>query len=155
MEDTLLTDKIRTIAEPLFLSLGIELYDIEYGGPQRGGLLRIMIDKKGGVTLEDCAKASRYLSKVLDLEEIISQRYTLEVSSPGLNRPLKSREHFVRVIGKKVKLKTFNSIGKQKIFVGRLSGFKEDKVFLQLDHGEEQEIPYNQIAQACLEVDTR
>ncbi|HIE65261.1 MAG: ribosome maturation factor RimP [Nitrospira sp.] len=154
MEDTFLTDKIKTIAEPLFHSLGVELYDIEFGGLQRGGLLRITIDKEGGVTLDDCAKASRHLSRALDLEEIITQRYTLEVSSPGLNRPLKKREHFVRVIGKRVKLKTFIPIGEQKVFVGRLSGFKGDKAFLQLDQGGEQQIPYDQIAQACLEIDT-
>jgi len=154
MEDTLLTDKIKTIAEPLFHSLGVELFDIEYGGPQRGGLLRVIIDKEGGVSLEDCAKASRYLSRALDLEEIISHRYTLEVSSPGLNRPLKKREDYLRYIGRKVRLKTLNPMGNQKVFIGLLSGFKEDNVFLQLDHGGEQQIPYHQIAQACLEVES-
>jgi ribosome maturation factor RimP len=154
MEDTLLTDQVKKIAEPLFRSLGVELYDIEHGGPQRGGLLRITIDKEGGVTLDDCAKASRYLSKALDLEEIISYRYTLEVSSPGLNRPLRKREHFVRVIGKRIKLKTLRPIGNQKVFIGRLSGFKEEKAFLQMDHGGEYLIPYDQIDQAYLEDET-
>lgn len=153
MEDTFLTDKIKTIAEPLFHSLGVELFNIEYGGAQRGGLLRIIIDKEGGVTLDDCAKVSRYLSRALDLEDIISHGYTLEVSSPGLNRPLKKREDFFRYIGKKVKLKTLNPIGNQTIFVGKLSGFKEDKAFLQLDHGGEQQIPYDQITQAGLEIE--
>ncbi|MFQ5579530.1 MAG: ribosome maturation factor RimP [Nitrospiria bacterium] len=154
MEDTLLTDKIKTIAEPLFLSLGVELFEIEYGGPRKGGRLRVTIDKEGGVTLDDCAKASRYLSKALDLEEIISHRYTLEVSSPGLNRPLKKREDFFRYIGKKVRLKTLAPIDNQNVFIGRLTGFKEDQASLQLDHGGEQQVPYDQIARACLEVES-
>ncbi len=154
MEDTLLTDKIKAIAAPLFNSLGVELFDIEYGGAQRGGLLRIIIDKEGGVSLDDCAKVSRYLSRALDLEDIISHRYTLEVSSPGLNRPLKRREDFFRYLGKRVKLKTLGPTKNQEIFKGKLSGFEGDTIFLELDHGVEHQIQYDQITQANLEIET-
>ncbi|MFQ5780639.1 MAG: ribosome maturation factor RimP [Nitrospiria bacterium] len=152
MKDTLLIDKVKNVAEPLLHSLGVELFDMEYGGSPKGGVLRIFIDKKGGITLDDCEKVSRYLGKALDVEDLIPYRYTLEVSSPGLNRPLKKREDFIRFAGKKVKIKTLTPIGNQKVFVGRLADFSEDKLLLALDHGREQQIRFDQIAQARLEV---
>lgn len=153
MERVILIDKIRDVAEPILRSLGLELFDIEYSGSQRGGALRIFIDKKEGVTLDDCEKVSRYLGQALDLEDPIPHRYTFEVSSPGLDRPLKRKDDFLRFLGKRAKIKTLSPIDNQKVFVGRLIDFKEDQVSLRLDHGVERQIPFDQIAQARLEVE--
>lgn len=169
MEETILIkDKIKGIAEPILRSLGLDLVGIEYSGSQKGGALRIFIDREPGVTLDDCEKVSRYIGHALDLEDPISHRYTLEVSSPGLDRPLKRREDFLRSIGKKVKLKTTLPIGNQKVFVGRLADFhptdqgdqkKEnqdgtpDVAVLLLEEGGELQIPFDQIAQARLEIE--
>jgi ribosome maturation factor RimP len=153
MDRAVFIDKVKSVAEPILRSLGLELFDIEYSGSPRGGALRIFIDKKEGVTLDDCEKVSRYLGQALDLEDPIPHRYTFEVSSPGLDRPLKRKEDFLRFIGKKVKIKTSLPINNQKVFTGRLLDFKEEKAFLQLDHGSEQQIPFDQIAQARLQVE--
>lgn len=153
MERTAVIDNIKNVAEPILKSLGLELVDIEYAGSHRGGGLRIFIDKPEGVTLDDCEKVSRYLGQALDVEDPIPHRYTLEVSSPGLDRPLKRKEDFIRFLGKKIKLKTFLPIDNQKVFVGRLADFKEDKAFLRMEQGGERQIPFEQIAQARLEVE--
>lgn len=153
MERMVFIDKVKNVAEPILRSLGLELFDIEYSGSHRGGALRIFIDKKEGVTLDDCEKVSRYLGQALDLEDPIPHRYTFEVSSPGLDRPLKRKEDFLRFVGKKVKIKTLLPMNNQKVFSGRLLDFKEEKVFLQLNNGAEQQISFDQIAQARLEVE--
>lgn len=153
MERAVLVDKVKQIAEPMLRSLGMELVAVEYAGSQRGGTLRVFIDKEKGVTLDDCEKVSRYLSQALDVEDPIPHRYTFEVSSPGLDRPLKKRDDFVRSVGKKVKVKTVDPIENQKVFTGRLVDFKEDKVALHLDGGRQILIPLDQIAQARLEVE--
>ena len=153
MDQTGLVDKIKQIAEPMLRSLGLELVEVEYAGSQRGGTLRVFIDKEKGVTLDDCEKVSRYLSKALDVEDPIPHHYTFEVSSPGLDRPLRKREDFIRSVGKKVKVKTFAPIANQKVFTGRLADFKEESVILHLEGGQAFEIPLDQIAQARLEVE--
>jgi len=155
VDRAVLIDKVKQIAEPMLRSLGLELVEVEYAGSQRGGILRVFIDKQEGVTLDDCEKVSRYLGQALDIDDPIPHHYTFEVSSPGLDRPLKKRDDFVRSIGKKVKVKTSAPIDNQKVFTGRLAEFKEEKVTLQLEGGKGKEIkiPLEQIAQARLEVE--
>lgn len=153
MEKESLIDKIKIIAEPILRSLELELVDVEFAGSLNKGALRLFIDKKGGVTLDDCEKVSRYVGHALDLEDPISHHYTLEVSSPGLDRPLKRREDFLRSLGKKIKIKTSYLIEGQKVFVGRLSEFKEDQAVLELEKGRALQVPFDQIAQARLEVE--
>jgi ribosome maturation factor RimP len=153
VESEPLIDKIRVIAEPILRSLELELVDVVYAGSPKSGALRIFIDKKGGVNLEDCEKVSRYVGHALDLEDPISHRYTLEVSSPGLDRPLKRREDFLRALGKKVKIKTSQLIEGQKVFVGRLSDFKDDQAVIVTDQNRALEIAFDQIAQARLEIE--
>ena len=153
MERTVLVDKVKQIAEPMLRSLGLELVEVEYAGSQRSGTLRVFIDKEKGVTLDDCERVSRYLSQALDVEDPIPHHYTFEVSSPGLDRPLRKRDDFVRSVGKKVKVKTSAPIDNQKVFTGRLADFKEERVVLQLEGGKEIVIPLDQIAQARLEVE--
>ncbi len=153
MERTVLVDRVKQIAEPMLRSLGLELVEVEYAGSQRSGTLRVFIDKEKGVTLDDCEKVSRYLSQALDVEDPIPHHYTFEVSSPGLDRPLRKREDFVRSVGKKVKVKTAAPIDNQKVFTGRFVRFEEEKVVLHLEGEKEIIIPFDQIAQARLEVE--
>ncbi len=152
MSDT--AEQIRQILDPILESMGLSLWDMEFHkqGPQ--WLLRIFIDREsGGVTLNDCETVSRDLSAALDVEDIISHAYTLEVSSPGLDRTLSKPEHFVRFTGSMVKIKTYQPINGQKVFRGKLLGLVEDMVKVELETGMVLEIPMTGITKASLEVE--
>jgi len=102
--------KITALALPLLDSLGIELVDIEFRKEGQGMILRLFIDKPGGIMLDDCAAVSRELSELLDVEEVITVEYNLEVSSPGLNRPLTKPADYERYAGKLVKVRTYDMV---------------------------------------------
>lgn len=106
-------------------SLNLELFDLEYMGNARNGVLKVVIDKAGGVQLEDCERASRNISPLLDVHNFIDHKYTLEVSSPGLDRPLRKFEDFKKAIGKLVQIKIKDPINLQKVFTGRLISVEE------------------------------
>jgi ribosome maturation factor RimP len=118
-------DHIRHLLDPILASLGLMLWDLEFQrqGPQ--WLLRIYIDRESGVTLNDCESVSRDLSAALDVEDIIAHAYSLEVSSPGLDRTLSKPEHFARFIGSTIKIKVFQPIDGQKVFRGKLLGISD------------------------------
>ncbi len=130
--------KIEELVQPLLDELGCELVDLEYQREQRGWVLRLFLDKEGGINLDDCAMASREISSLMDVENIINTAYSLEVSSPGIERPLKKPQDFKRFSGQLVKIKTLDSIdpdatGKnRKTFIGTLSGLEDDNVLLIL-----------------------
>ncbi len=142
-----LIERIKTLAAPYLRSLDLELFDLQVSGNQ----VRIFIDRASGVTLEDCSKLSRLLGPALDVDETMSRAYALEISSPGLNRPLRHAADFLRYVGKKIKVKTYEKIEKQKVFIGRLNDFREDAVFMTTDEGNRLRIPFDQVAKACLE----
>jgi ribosome maturation factor RimP len=133
-----LVEKIEKLVQPLLDELNCELVDLEYQREQRGWVLRFFLDKPGGINLDDCAMASREISSLLDVENIISTAYSLEVSSPGIERPLKKAQDFKRFTGQLAKIKTLNAIdpdgtGKnKKTFVGTLSGVEGDDLLLLL-----------------------
>jgi ribosome maturation factor RimP len=148
--------RVTELAEPFTAALGLELADVEY--KQEGGrmVLRLFIDRDGGVTLDDCAAVSRELSEILEVEDFIHGRYTLEVSSPGLNRPLKKSSDYERFIGRLVKIKTFELLAddagnKRKTFVGELLGLSGGVVRLKLCEGQTVGIPLEKVAKANLE----
>jgi ribosome maturation factor RimP len=146
--------KVQALAEPVLAALGLEWVDAVYGSARPGGHLKITIDKRvGGVTVDDCAEVSRYLGRALDVEEAVSHRYTLEVSSPGLDRKLVRREDFVRFTGKKIRVKRRVTVGAHAVYVGRLIDFKEETLSLELKEGEKTEIPLSDVAEARLEVE--
>lgn len=148
-----IAEQIRQILYPILESMGLTLWDLEFHkqGPQ--WLLRVFIDREsGGVTLNDCETVNRDLGAALDVEDIISHPYTLEVSSPGLDRTLSKPEHFARFTGSTVKIKTFQSINGQKIFRGTLLGLVEGMVSMELETGVVLEIPMTGITKASLEV---
>jgi len=149
-----IAEQIRQILHPILESMGLTLWDLEFHkqGPQ--WLLRIFIDREsGGVTLNDCETVNRDLGAALDVEDIISHPYTLEVSSPGLDRTLSKPEHFARFTGSMVKIKTFQSINGQKVFRGTLLGLVEGMVSMELETGVVLEIPMTGITKASLEVE--
>lgn len=147
-------EQIRRILDPILESMGLSLWEMELQkqGPQL--LLRIYIDRElGGVTLNDCETVSRDLAAVLDVEDIIPRAYTLEVSSPGLDRTLSKPEHFVRFTGSMVKIKTYQPMNGRKVFRGKLLGLVEGTVTMELEAGTVLEIPMINIAKASLEVE--
>ena len=147
--------KAREIAEPILAGEGLELVDAELVR-EHGWILRLYIDRPGGgVGLEDCAKASHAVETALDVAELIDHPYSLEVSSPGLNRPLKKPEHFQQAQGKKVKVKTYAPIGEppRKSFSGMLTSVDPDAVTVDVEGAGAFRIPMREIAKAHLEVE--
>ena len=104
------TDKIEQLIQPILDDLGFELVDIEFQREQRGWTLRVYLDKEAGITLDDCTEASREISTLLDVEDVIESAYQLEVSSPGIERPLKKLSDFDRFAGSPVKIKTVRAL---------------------------------------------
>jgi ribosome maturation factor RimP len=133
-----LTDKVEELVLPIVEDLGFELVDLEYQREERGWVLRFFLDKEGGINLDDCATASREISSLLDVENVISTAYSLEVSSPGIERPLKKAHDFERFTGQLAKIKTIDAVDpdasgkKRKTFVGTLSGFDNGDVLMTL-----------------------
>jgi ribosome maturation factor RimP len=147
-------DKIRRILDPILQSMGLSLWEVEFQKQGPKWLLRVYIDREaGGVTLNDCETVSRDLSATLDVEDIIPHAFTLEVSSPGLDRALTIPEHYIRFVGSTVKIKTYQLIDGEKVFRGTLLGMIEDKVKVEYKAGEVLEIPLSNISKASLEVD--
>ncbi len=147
-------DRIAQLLHPILESLGLTLWDLEFQKQGPKWLLRIYIDREDtGVTLNDCESVSRDLSTALDVEDIIQHAYTLEVSSPGLDRTLSRPEHFSRFEGSLVKLKTFQPINGQKVFRGKLRGLAGALVKVELESGETLEISLSNITKTSLEVE--
>jgi ribosome maturation factor RimP len=146
--------KLQSLIEPVTTGQGYELVDVELKTePGVGLVLRVFIDKPGstgGVGLDDCAAVSRELSAVLDVEDAIPARYSLEVSSPGLNRPLKKESDFARFIGKKAKIRTSRPVGEsRRNFSGTLVGVEAGKV--KIDVGDQVcEVPVDDVEKANL-----
>jgi ribosome maturation factor RimP len=148
-----LIDEIRKVIEPVISALGIEIDDIEFGRMKGRSLLRVYIEKEGGVTIDDCERVSREIEAVLDVEDPIPYSYVLEVSSPGLDRPLRSREDFKRYAGRMVRVITRDPIEKQTFFVGKLVEAGDVDVALLLENNKKVAISYDNISRARLEVE--
>ncbi len=129
-----------------------ELVDVEFAKERSARVLRVTIDKEGGITLEDCEEISRSLGDYLDQKDPISASYNLEVSSPGIERPLKTETDFERFSGSRIKITTYNPVAARKKFLGTLLGLEAGNVILA---GEEERyvIPYELIAKAHLVFD--
>ena len=114
--------RVWQLAAPLADSEGMEIVDIEFRheGSRGGRVLRLYLDKEGGPNVEDLSRVSRQLSELLDAEDTIDGAYTLEVSSPGINRPLKKPEHFARFVGKRIRVRTRDLIDGRRSFLGIL-----------------------------------
>jgi ribosome maturation factor RimP len=143
---------VENILDPLLSEKDLELVDLEYLSAGRGKILRIYIDKSGGVTLGDCENVSKELSALLDVHNVIPYTYTLEVSSPGLTRPLKRPRDFERSKGKNIKIKTKTDINEKRVFRGRLVDYIDETVSVQTEEGF-YTIPLDYISEAKLVLD--
>ena len=144
-----IVESVRELVEPIVTDHGLELVDVEHHRSPRGWVLRITIDKEGGVTLNDCTKLSRETGYILEIKELIGYPYQLEVTSPGLERPLKTPADFGKYIGRKVAIKTSILLRGRKNFKGTLQGAQGETVHLEIG-GELWEIPFSTITQAKL-----
>jgi len=147
-----LESKIKAIAEPIIKDMGLNLDNLELKMMGRKALLRIVIDKDEGVTLDDCEKVSREVEAQLDVEDLIPCSYTLEVSSPGLDRPLKEAKDFKRFSGSMVRIITSNPIENQTFFIGKIIEARDDELLLLLPRDRKITIQYKDISRARLEV---
>ena len=138
--------KAEELVLPLVEANNFELVDVEYVKEAGTWYLRIYIDKEGGININDCELVSRAFSEILDKEDPIEDAYILEVSSPGLGRPLKKDKDFQRNLGEEVEVRTYKSINKQKEFVGLLDAWDKETVTLQLESGEMMNIARADIA---------
>lgn len=131
--------KTEALLQPMIDARGFELVDVEYVKEGSNWYLRAYIDKPGGITIDDIEPISRELSEKLDEEDFISDAYILEVSSPGLGRPLKKEKDFQRSIGEEVEIHLYRAVNKQKEFVGILKSFdkEENAITVELESGEE------------------
>ena len=128
--------KTEELITPFVEDKGFELVDLEYVKEGGNWYLRAYIDKPGGITVDDCEVISRSLSDKLDEEDFIEGAYILEVSSPGLGRPLKKEKDFVRNMGQEVELRTYRAIEKQKEFRGILDAYDKSSITLEVEEGE-------------------
>jgi ribosome maturation factor RimP len=125
--------RVWTELEPELVEQGFELIEVEYVFDMGRKILRLFIDKEGGVTLNDCQTASRAAGAFLDMRDIIEEKYCLEVSSPGFDRPLRKQQDFERFAGEQAKLQVNVPIGGRKQFKGELKGFQDGLILVSCD----------------------
>src|SRR6266851_2328931 len=148
-----IVEKVRAIAAPLAAGEGLELVDVELAGAGGRTTLRLYIDRDGGVSLDDCTSVSRAVSAALDVEDPIQGAYDLEVSSPGLDRPLRTPEQFSKYAGENVRVKAYGPIPElenRKTFTGALRGIEEGRALIDVE-GKLFRVPLQQIAKAHVE----
>jgi len=141
--------KLETIIEPAVTALGYELVGVEYLPQGRHSVLRVYIDSESGIRMEDCERVSHQVSGVLDVEDPISGEYTLEVSSPGLDRPLFTAEHYRRFVGSEVKLRLHRPVDGRRKFRGLLTGAGEEEIVIEVD-GQEITLSLDDVEKANL-----
>jgi ribosome maturation factor RimP len=144
---------VEAMVEDILKGSEYELVDVTYTNEGRGWFLRIFIDKEGGITLDDCQKLHSEIGQHLDVEDPISHRYYLEISSPGLDRPLKKDRDFLRYQGRKIKIKTKLPLEGRRNFTGELLGLNNGKVSVKLAEGDAVDIGKDNLASAKLLVD--
>lgn len=141
-------EQLEELLSPVAESLGCELWGVEYQTHGRNALLRIYIDSENGISVEDCEKVSRQASAVLDVEDPISGKYTLEVSSPGLDRPLYKLDQYQRFVGAQIEVRLRMPLDGQRKWRGLLAGVEDDEVVLRVDGENEYLLPIDSIERA-------
>ncbi len=149
MGDTFL-DRLREFTDSLLPAMGLELFDIQYRREGHGWVLRLIVDKPEGVTLDDCSQVSRETSDFLDVEELIDHPYHLEVSSPGLERPLRSLEECGLHLGKKARFKLKEEIDGQRVIIGDIQAVKDNTISVATEEGQTFTLFWDTIVKARL-----
>src|SRR3989338_593132 len=142
-------ESIEQFLNPLLSSMGYELVDVQWVTDNHGRTLRILVDRESGITLDHCSSLSREIGTNLDVQDFIPGKYYLEISSPGLDRPLKKKNDFKRFLGHTIYLQTKSPIEGRSRYKGLLEMVQEDKVLLEIDH-KEYWVPFEEIAKANL-----
>jgi len=155
-----LIENVRAAATRVAASYGLEIFDIQFRREAAGMVLRVLIDRPGpaaqaeeSVSVDDCAHVSRDLSAILDVEDVVPAAYILEVSSPGLDRPLRTADDYRRFAGRRAKLVMRERIDGQGFFRGRLGGVDGGDVIIDADDGRTRRVPLGVISRANLEVE--
>ncbi len=139
---------VSPLVEGFLHESGMEMVDLEFRFESGRWTLRIFIDKEGGVTVDDCANVNKELGYLIEAKNIIDYHYVFEVSSPGLNRPLKKEKDFIRSIGKMIKLELARPVNKRSKFTGRLTNVREGMISLLMGDGSLVELPLREIDKA-------
>ncbi|MBF0218461.1 MAG: ribosome maturation factor RimP [Gammaproteobacteria bacterium] len=140
-------EQIQEIIKPAITAMDVELVGVEFHGQGKHSLLRVYIDREGGVDADLCAEVSYQVSAVLDIEDPISEEYTLEISSPGIDRPLFTPEHYLKQIGKEINLHLARARDGRRKFRGVLTGATAEKITLEDENGHA-EFSYSEINKA-------
>jgi ribosome maturation factor RimP len=147
-------ERVREFAAGALPPMGLELVDVQFRREGIGWVLRLTIDREGGVTLEDCSMVSRELSDYLDVEDLIEQAYHLEVSSPGLDRPLRTIDDFKRFCGRNARVKLHELINGQRVFIGTIHRVNDDHtVEMILEKGDSLIFSFDAVNKARLTID--
>ena len=153
-------EQVRTLASRVAGSYGLEVFDVQFRREAGGMVLRVQIDRPGpaaraeeSVSVEDCAHVSRDLSAVLDVEDLVPTAYTLEVSSPGLDRPLRGADDYRRFAGRRAKLVLRQPVDRQTVLRGTLGGMEAGAVLIDAEDGKRHAVPLGVITRANLEVE--
>jgi ribosome maturation factor RimP len=153
-------EQVRALAARVAEGYGLDIFDVQFRREATGMVLRVQVDRPGpaataeeSVSVEDCAHVSRDLSALLDVEDVVPAAYTLEVSSPGLDRPLRRREDYQRFAGRRAKLVMREAVDGQTFFKGRLGGVDDNAVLIDADDGRRHRVPMGVITRANLEVE--
>lgn len=148
----LIIDKVRSFLQSLLSSMELELFDVQFLRDGHGWVLRVFIESETGVTLDHCSLVSRELGRYLDVEDFIDHAYSLEVSSPGLERPLRSIDDFRRYCGKKARVKVHNAINNEKVFEGVIEEVVGDLIHLKLEDDRSVHFSFEMINKARLAI---
>jgi ribosome maturation factor RimP len=158
--DADIVEHVRVVAQRVAATFGLEIFDVQFRREAGGMVLRVQVDRPGPaataeecVSVEDCAKVSRDLSAVLDVEDAVPAAYILEVSSPGLDRPLRGELDYRRFAGRRVKLVMREPVDGQSFFKGRLHGLVDHDVVVVTDDGRAHRVPASIVTRANLEVE--
>src|SRR5580765_8787514 len=158
--DAAVAEQVRNVATRVAHTYGLDIFDVQFRREAAGMVLRVLIDRPGpaataedSVSVEDCAHVSRDLSAMLDVEDIVPTAYTLEVSSPGLDRPLRQAADYRRFTGRRAKLVMREAVDGRKFVKGILGGVDGHHVLIDSDEGRQHRVPMGVITRANLEVE--
>ncbi len=150
MDTQEILEKVEVLVAPVLANLGYDLIERELINESGRWVLRLFIDKNGGVTIDDCKQTSRSIEDLLEVEDVVPVRYNLEVSSPGIFRPLRRREDFTEFFGERASIRAKKALEDRRNFVGLLGGLEGDDVIIVVD-GQRYRVPFAMIERARLE----